>query len=136
LYVMITIISAAGRPLVSLAISAAALLANVCLNYALIPWKGLPGAATGATAAMLIGVVVAGGFLKVRYGRLLPMASAARILLSAAVVYGASLVLPHGSKITGLAELGAVSILYFASLLATGELGKAEVLALRKIVKG
>ena len=136
LYVMVTIISASGRPLVSLGISGAALLANVALNYGLIPWKGLSGAATGATAAMLLGVVIAGSFLRVKYGTLLPAASILRILLSAAVVYGLSLILPHGSKIIGLAELSAVSILFVVCLLVTGELGRAEVLALRKIVKG
>ena len=90
LQVATTIISASGRPRVSLMIAGVTLAISAGLNAWLIPSRGLAGAATATTAAMLMGAVIASGYLLWRFGALVPWLSLVRIVAAAALVYAAS----------------------------------------------
>lgn len=136
LYVMTTIISASGRPLLTLSIAAIALAADVAMDYALIPARGIQGAAIGATIAMVVAVTLSGAYLKSKYGRVIPPLPLVRIIAASAVVYGLSLFIPLGSKVLSLAELAVLPVVYAVVLIVLGELGKTELAALKKIVKG
>src|SRR6185503_5512058 len=121
LYVLTTIISASGRPTVSLLIAAITLGTSALLNALLIPKYGLAGAAIGTTASMLAGVVVASVYVTARFGRLVSIASAARIVACAGAIYALSRLVAPSSKVMILAQLAGLALCYFALLLITGE---------------
>jgi stage V sporulation protein B len=133
LYVLTTIISASGRPAVSLLIAAITLGASALLNALLIPKYGLAGAAIGTTASMLAGVFVASVYVRTRFGRLVSIASAARIVACAGVIYAISRFIAPASKIMILAQLAGLALCYFALLLITGEIGRKDLKLLERV---
>lgn len=135
LYVITTIISASGRPAVSLLIGGLTLASSALLNALLIPRFGLAGAATGTTAAMAVGVMAGGVYLLRKFGAFMPVSALARIAASASVVGLLSLVIVTQSKVMILAQLVALSLVYVAALLLTRELGREDLAALRKVIK-
>jgi stage V sporulation protein B len=135
LHVTTTMISASGRPVVSLAIGALTLTTSVALNALLIPRMGIAGAALGTTAAMAAGAAVGGVYLFAKFGALMPLKSAVRITLCAAIVYGATLIFVTASRVLIVIQLAAGVVLYFILLVLTGELGRDDLVAVKKVVK-
>src|SRR5256714_8818444 len=80
IYVLTTIISASGRPAVSLVIGVVTLAASAALNAALIPRLGLTGAGLATALAMFTGAGISIGYLLRRFGALMPKLSLARIV--------------------------------------------------------
>jgi stage V sporulation protein B len=134
LQVMTTIISASGRPMVSLAIGAATLGVSVLLNSVLIPSRGITGAAVSTTVAMLIGVVLAGGYLLSRFGGLIRPLSLVRIALCACVVYFGSIFFAPASIPIILAQLAGLSLAYAGMLILTGELNRQDLDSVKKVL--
>ncbi len=135
LYVLTTIISASGRPAVSVLLAALTLVASAALNAVLIPAYGLRGAAIATTAAMLLGTVVGSIYLISKFGSIIPMLSVLRIAASAGVVYLASRAYSSTSKPVILIELVVLSLIYVGALLLTRELGPDDLASVKKIVK-
>ncbi|HYV06377.1 MAG TPA: oligosaccharide flippase family protein [Blastocatellia bacterium] len=135
LQVATTIISASGRPRVSLAIAAVTLAVSAALNAALIPSRGLAGAATATTAAMLIGAISAGGYLLWKFGALVAWVSVIRVGAAAALVYAGSITVPAGSKWLILVKLAVLSLAYAAVLLLSREIGKDDVAMVKRVLK-
>jgi O-antigen/teichoic acid export membrane protein len=135
LYVITTIISASGRPTVSLMIGAATLATSAALNAALIPALGLRGAAIGTTAAMLFGAIAGGAYLLVKFGALILPLSLARITASSALVYLASLLFTPTSRVLIVIKLAGLSLLYLVSLVVSKEVGRSELEMLKKVLK-
>jgi stage V sporulation protein B len=135
LYVLNTIITASGRPKISLLIGAVTLAVNVGLNVVLIPRYGLKGAAISTTVAMLVGAVAAGAYVWASFGTLLSGASALRIAGSAALVIAGSKIFTPTSILATVIELATMGVLYLAALIVTGELGKNDLAAARRIVR-
>ncbi len=133
--VITTIISASGRPAVSLGIAALTLATSAALNYALIPSCGLAGAGLATTIAMFVGVIAGGGYLLARFGALMPLWSFARIAFCAGLVYAASLALALQSKMIILVQLAALSLVYFAALVFTKEIGRGDLEAIKKVFR-
>lgn len=136
LYVLTTVISASGRPRVSLAIALSTLAASTALNALLIPQYGMTGAALGTTAAMFFGAATGSGYVFARFGALISGASVIRITLCAAVVYALSLVVPVSSRPLIVGKLASLGIVFVALLVLTKELGREELRMLRKVVNG
>ncbi|HKV42709.1 MAG TPA: oligosaccharide flippase family protein [Blastocatellia bacterium] len=136
LYLMLTIISAGGHPIISMMIALFALTADIAFNYALIPIYLLAGAAMGTTAAMLVGTGIAGLYIKTTYGQLVPLLSVLRILGSAAVVYAVSVLLSPGPNLVGIVEFAILPLVYAGCLIASGEVGRNELRAMKRIVAG
>ena len=134
LYVLTTIITASGRPKISLLIGAITLAVNVGLNVLLIPRYGLNGAAIATSAAMLVGAVAAAGYVWVSFGVLLRIASALRICGCGALVIAGSRLYASTSIVWTVVELGTMGALYLAALILTGELGRKDLAAVRRIV--
>jgi len=130
-----TIISASGRPRVSLMIAGVTLAASAGLNAALIPSRGLVGAALGTTAAMLFGTVVASSYVLWRFGALVPWLSIVRISAAAALVYAASISVPAESRLLIIAKLGVLSLAYGAVLVLSREVGKGDLVMVKKVFK-
>lgn len=135
LYVITTIISASGRPTVSLLIGVVTLATSAALNAALIPNYGLRGAALGTTAAMLVGAICGATYLLVNFGALMPKSSFARIATCAAMVYAASFAVIPTSRAMIVLKLAALSAIYFAGLLVSREIGRGDLEAVKKVIK-
>jgi stage V sporulation protein B len=135
LYVITTIISASGRPNVSLLVGAATLVVSVALNAILIPAYGLTGAAIGTTASMFLGVVMGGGYLLAKYGALMPRLSLLRIAACAALIYLASFMFTPASKLMIIIKLALLSLVYVIALVASRELGRDDLAAMKKVLK-
>jgi len=133
LYVLTTIISASGRPTVSLLIAAITLGTSALLNALLIPKYGLAGAAIGTTASMLAGALGASVYVRVKLGGLVSIASTARIVACAGVIYALSTFVAPASKVMILAQLAGLALCYFALLLISGEIGRKDLKLLARV---
>jgi stage V sporulation protein B len=135
LYIITNIISASGRPNVSLVIGAVTLAASAALNALLIPVYGLTGGAIGTTASMFLGVLIGGGYLLVKFGALMPGLSFLRIAACSALIYLGSLAVSPESKLMILVKLALLSLVYLAGLVISREIGRDDLTAIRKILK-
>src|SRR6185436_7001874 len=123
LYVLTTIISASGRPMVSLLIGTFTLIASGVLNFLLIPVYGLTGAAIATTAAMFLGALISGGYVGKTLGGFmpLPLGSAVRIAGCALAVFGVSRLVVPVSRWLIVLQLVVIGAAYVAALIVTGE---------------
>lgn len=135
LYVITTIISASGRPLVSLLIAATTLIASAVLNALMIPRYGLVGAATATSISMFGGAVAGCAYVKVRFGALISPLSALRIVACAGLVYGASLLFSPASKVLVLTQLAGLCAVYVAALIVSREVGREDLNAISQVFK-
>ena len=87
LFVLTTILTAAGRARLSFALMGAALILDAALNRLLIPGFGLPGAAAATTLASLAGMALAGAGVFKNFRALIPPLSALRIPAAAALLF-------------------------------------------------
>jgi O-antigen/teichoic acid export membrane protein len=85
-----TVINGAGRPLVSLAITGATVMAQAALGRVLIPRWGIVGGAAASSGAYVAGFVAATIYLVVKFGPVIPWASLLRIAVAVLVVVAAS----------------------------------------------
>ncbi len=134
LQVMTTIISASGRPTVSLLIGVATFGVSVLLNSMLIPSRGIVGAAISTTVAMLIGVALAGGYLVSRFGAMIRPLSLLRIALCASVVFFGSMLFAPTSIPLILAQLAGLSLAYAGVLVLTGELNRQDLDSVKRVL--
>jgi O-antigen/teichoic acid export membrane protein len=132
LIICTTIITASGRPRVSIIIGVAALAASAVLNWALIPRYGIAGAAMGTTAAMAVGACAGMAYLIRRFGRFASWTSLARIVGCAAVIYAISIAIPLHTRLGTLVKLSALGIGYVGLLIASRELTREDL----KLVAG
>ena len=133
-YVLTTIISASGRPRISLLIGAFTLVVSGVLNFQLIPGYGLIGAALSSTAAMFLGAIVCAGYVKKTLGAFLPWASALRIGGCAVGVFLVSRLLAPGPRGLIVLQLAGMGALYAVGLVITGELNRNDLRAVKRIV--
>ncbi|HSB08648.1 MAG TPA: oligosaccharide flippase family protein [Blastocatellia bacterium] len=134
LYVLTTIISASGRPTVSVLIAAVTLVASAALNALLIPPYGLVGAAVATTVSMLMASVVALAYVRAKFGELISIASTARIVACAGAIYVASRFLVPASRLMVIAQLAALGISYFALLILSREIGRKDLRIIGRVV--
>jgi O-antigen/teichoic acid export membrane protein len=135
LYVLTTIISASGKPKVSLGIGLLALSVSALLNYTLIPAYGLTGAGIATTSSMVFGVGAAAIYVLTKFKTLIPTLSVLRIVGSAALIYFLSLTYVPNAKIFVLIKLAGLSVVYLGLLILSREIGRKDLFALRRIVK-
>jgi stage V sporulation protein B len=135
IYVLTTIITASGRPTISLMIGVVTLGASAALNALLIPRLGLTGAGLATTIAMFAGAGVGGAYLLTKFGALIPPLSLARIAACSAAVYALSLTYAPTSKVLVAVKLAALGLLYVAGLIASREVGRDELRLIQRVVK-
>jgi stage V sporulation protein B len=133
-HVLTTIITASGRPRVSLTIGFATLGVSAGLNAVLIPRYGIAGAAAGTTIAMFIGAGSCSGYLLAKFGALVRPASVLRIALASGALYAVSILISAGSRIFIAAELVALGAGYVVLLFALGELGRDDIRLIRRVL--
>jgi len=135
IYVLTTIISASGRPTISLIIGGVTLAASAALNALLIPRAGLAGAGLATMLAMFIGASIGIGYLLNRFGALIPLLSLARIMVCSAIIYGLSLAYTPSSKGLVVVKLAALCLLYLIGLIASREVGGNELRLVQRVMK-
>jgi len=126
-YIITTIISASGRPKVSLLFGVIVLITTTALNALLIPSYGLVGAAIATSASMLVGALLGCSYLWGQFKTLMSPISALRITACAAVTYGTSVLVAPSSKVLAVVYLIALSIVYVIGLIVSGELGRKDL---------
>lgn len=135
IFILTTIISASGRPAISLIVGLCSLLTNVALTALLVPRFGIVGAAIGTTLSMLVGVIVGGGYLMSRFGPLVPLKSLARIAASGGALYALSAAFAPATKIMILAQLVLLALAYAGILVLAGELGRRDLETVKKVIR-
>ena len=101
-----TVINGAGRPVVSLAITGATVIAQALLGRLLIPGGGILGGAAASSGAYVAGFIAAIIYLVAKFGPVIPLGSLGRIAAAALVVVAAS-----------RSPLGAVPVIVAAPIL-------------------
>lgn len=122
-----TVINGSGRPVVSLVITGATVVAQATLGRLLIPVEGTMGGALASSGAYLGGFVVATAYLGARFGQVIPWASFARIG-AAVLVVAAAARSPIGAMPVMIAA-PALGVAYLLTLVLLREWNVAEVRA-------
>lgn len=135
LYVLTTIISASGRPRVSLFVGSGTLAASGLLNALLIPAYGIEGAAIATTASMGIGAIAASLFLWKNFGALVPFNSVARIGAAALLIYAASYAQTFNSVPLIILKLTVLSLIYAAALVLMREIWLDDLSAVKRVIR-
>jgi stage V sporulation protein B len=128
-----SIITGSGRASLALGLGLGTLICDVVLCFLLIPAYGKVGAAMATCGALFAGTL-AGLFVLWRgFRAALPPLSLVRVAVACAAVAAASYALPSSSKLFTIAKCCGLTVLYFALLLATGELGREDWRRVRQI---
>ena len=134
------ILNGAGRTQDAITVACLTLGLLVVGLWVAIP-LGSPGFAVlticaGATsAAMLLGAVASGWFLFHRLGAFLPVLTVVRVVLAAVLSIGAGrFLVPHG-KVMTLVDAVVCAAIYLGVIVATRELGPADLAALATMKK-
>ena len=133
-----TVLNGAGLTREAIISAAVTLVVAVVGNLIVIPQfepgrDVLVAAATTTGVAMLIGAVVAGFFLHRRLGAFLPVATVVRVLLAVAAAMAVGRVIPWTKPLMTLVEAAIVGLTFLAVLVATRELGKADLASIRSV---
>lgn len=134
-----TVLSSVRRELWTLALNFAATLVLVGLSLLFVPGAAVGGAIAAksalATAIAMAIAFVAGGIAVVRFtGALVRPLVALRVLVAFALAAFVGTRLPQGSKVLTLASAALVGLVYAVVLVATRELGGADLALVRRVV--
>jgi O-antigen/teichoic acid export membrane protein len=125
-YMCITLISASGRPNISVFFGSIVLVVEIIGCWFLIPRYSGMGAAIAMTIATMIGLLIAGGFVSKIMGALVEWRCLIRILSVAGLVFWSGTKFPvSGLQLIGKSLL--LTLVYVGLLLAVGELTPKEL---------
>ena len=133
-----TILNGAGLTREAI-ISAAVTLAVAAVGNAIVIPMCDPGtevllaAASTTGGAMVLGASLAGYFLWRRLGAFLPVRSLVRVAVAVVAAIAVGRVIPFRTPLMTLVEAAIVGVVYLAVLVATRELGKADLKAIAQV---
>jgi O-antigen/teichoic acid export membrane protein len=135
-----TILNSAGYTRAAIAIAATTLGLAVVANAIAIPMfvddgLVLPAAATVTGAAMVFGAIASGAVLYKKLGAFLPLASLVRIAIATGVALVVGRFVPLHGKLMTLVEACVVGATFLVVLIATRELGKRDLEAIKAVRK-
>lgn len=133
-YIMTTIISASGRPGVSLLIGTLTVAASAAANALLIPAYGLLGAAAGTTIALVLGTAFAAAYLLVKFSALVSPLSLLRVGGAASLIYAISLSFSFTSRPLTMLKLGLLALIYTLTLSAIREIHSGDIEAVKRVL--
>jgi O-antigen/teichoic acid export membrane protein len=133
-----TILNGAGLSRFAIGAAGLTLLLSLVGNWIAIPIAAAHGVvlevAAGVTGgAMLVGAVISGVVLVRRFGGFLPLLSIARIAIATGAAVALGRALPFAGKLMTLVEAIIVGIAFVVVLIATRELGKRDLEAIKAI---
>jgi stage V sporulation protein B len=135
-----TVLSGAGRPGLPALIAAITVGLVVACDMALIRMTGignhtLVAIASGTSAGMVFALLAIAVAVQLRFGAFIAPSSVARALLAAGIAWWVAHTLPTHGALLALVALVAGGLAYVATLIATRELGAADLELLRKIAR-
>lgn len=133
--ILTTVITASGKPKVSLAMVLVLLLVNIVLNRTLVSIYGLTGAAVATTITGFLGVLIAGIYVYNRFHSLTSLLSLFRILAASSIIY----IIVCIFSVSGIALIGyyiGLLLIYFALLFAFREIRKEDIQVAKNIFSG
>ncbi len=133
--ILTTVITASGKPKVSLAMVLVLLLVNIVLNRTLVSIFGLTGAAVATTITGFLGVLIAGIYVYNRFHSLTSLLSLFRIVAASSIIYIVACIF----SVSGIALIGyyiGLLLIYFALLFAFREIRKEDIQVARDILLG
>lgn len=134
-----TILNGAGHTRPAVIAAAIALVLAIAGNWIAIPLAAehgrfLEAAAAVTAGAMAVGALASGWVLRRRLGGFIPLLSIARIAVATVAAMVAGRLLPLAqptNKLMTLAESVIVGVVFLVALVATGELGRRDLAAVR-----
>jgi O-antigen/teichoic acid export membrane protein len=135
-----TILNSAGYTRAAIATAATTLGLAVVANAIAIPMfvddgLVLPAAATVTGGAMVFGAIASGAVLYKKLGAFIPISSLVRIAIATAVALVVGRFLPLHGKLMTLVEACVVGATFLVVLIATRELGKRDLEAIKAVRK-
>jgi stage V sporulation protein B len=135
-----TILNGAGMSRVAIAIAALTLGLAAVGNFIVIPMvvesgRVLEAAAAVTGSSMIIGAIAGGYIMHRRLGAFLPLVSLVRIAIATAAAIAVGRLLPLHGKLMTLVEAAVVGLTFLVVLVATRELGKRDLDAIRAVRK-
>lgn len=130
-----TVITASGRPKVSLMIASVLLIVSVVSNTILVPVYGLSGASIATTITGITGILIAGVYVYRRFHILTSPYSLVRIVSASLVVYLIARIFP----VSGMFLVGyyiGLFFLYFALLFMFGEVKRKDIQLIKDTISG
>jgi stage V sporulation protein B len=133
-----TILNGAGLSRIAIGTAALTLGLAAAGNFIVIPLvvesgRVLEAAAAVTGGSMIVGAIAGGILMRNRLGAFLPVVSLVRIGIATAVAFALGRVLPLHGKLMTLAEAAIVGLTFLVVLVATGELGKRDLDAIRAV---
>jgi O-antigen/teichoic acid export membrane protein len=123
--ILTAIISGSGKPKVAMLVSIFIVMIDIALNIALIPRYQLVGAAFATVSAMLIGLVIAAGYVLVTFKTQVYIKSSSKIIFSGLIVYFISVAYPIAGFLLVFKYL-ALILIYFSLLVCLKEFNKQD----------
>lgn len=137
-----TILTGAGRPLLAASIAFVSLGVVLVATRLAIGWAGidtsesaLVATAVGTSIGTGLALLLVGVAVWRAFGAFLPIGSVVRGLVAGAVAFGVARLVPHDSAFGALLALASGFGVYLVALLATRELGGAELDAVKAILR-
>jgi stage V sporulation protein B len=135
-----TILNSAGHTRAAIVTAALTLGLAIAANWIAIPMAAergatLPVAAMVTGAAMVFGAIASGVMLYKKLGAFLPLASIVRIGIATTVAMVVGRFLPLHGKLMTLVEAVVVGVTFVVMLVATRELGKRDLEAIKAVRK-
>ncbi len=133
-----TILNGAGLTRPAIGVAAVTLAVAFIGNWIAIPLAAPHGrvlevAASVSGGAMVIGAIASGEILRRRLGAFVPWLSVVRIAIATGVAMAVGRVLPLHGKLMTLVEAACVGITFLVVLVATKELGKRDLEAIKAV---
>ncbi len=131
--IIATIITASGKPQISMGIVLLLVPIDLILNIILIPMYRLEGAAMATTISIFIGLVIAGGYVLKRFGVLMEFISFIKISLASIIIY---LIVLNISISDFLLPIGYMVLtgIYLLILILLKEINKEDIKTIKKMI--
>jgi len=130
-----TVITASGKPKVSLMIALALLIISIVSNRILVPIYGLSGAAMATAITGILGTLIAGVYVYSHFRTLTSPYSLFRIITGSLIVYLIARIFPV-SGILLVAYYVGLFFLYFALLFIFREIKRKDIQLIKDIISG
>ncbi len=133
--ILTTVITASGKPKISLVMVLVLLVINILLNTTLVPIYGLSGAALATTITGSSGLLMSGIYVYRRFHALTKLLSLFRIVAASSIIY----LIARSFSVSGVSLLGyyvGLILIYFALLFIFREIREEDIQVARGVLSG
>ena len=133
--ILTTVITASGKPKISLVMVLVLLVINILLNTTFVPIYGLSGAALATTITGFSGLLMSGIYVYRRFHALTSLLSLFRIVAASSIIY----LIARNFSVSGVSLLCyyvGLILIYFALLFIFREIREEDIQVARNILSG